>query len=131
MQCIPTKFFSHYTSPSHTSPPLSSDLLLLCFLIRKKESLQVRITNLHIECRQSNSVEKKCSKRRQKAETALLPLLVPQKHQAKSYYICADDMMQALAGLLLATSVSVSLCKVCLIDSVDHSPGKMVGVRMD
>jgi hypothetical protein len=42
------------------------------------------------------------------------------KHQANSYNIYSEDLLQAYSRSMLATSVSVSSYELCLADSFSH-----------
>lgn len=76
----------------------------------------------HINAGQYNPIgEKESQEHTKESDIHPLPVLgVTQEHQATSRNICTEDLVQTPAGLVLDTSVSVSPCDPCLVDSVDH-----------
>lgn len=113
--------------PSSLLPTLSPKFTPTLFPLKKRpprdnsqigqNRIQYDKEKSHIETGRGNPMWGGASRTCKGSEIQLLPLLgVPQIHQVDNLNTWAEDLVQTSVGPLLAASVSVRLCELCLVD---------------
>lgn len=91
---------------------------------RTKQGITRQDKSNHIEAGQGNLIEVKETQKQPKITRCKiypLPLLgVSQEQETNHHHIGPEDLFQTHVGTEFSTSVSVSKCEPCLVDSVDH-----------